>query len=360
MIRGILQPWSGYGRFLEHLGRGLEYLGVPVVFEAGTGRPPGDDQYSDFVRDRLIEGIAPDPWVLLAHAPNGALPIGRNNCVRPFVFLTMWETTEPPTPNRMHWAKTIVTPCRANRDWFQEYFDRHEIVAPPIRVLHPGISANEGFFDFDGGPSELGPCVFGMAGRYNGGGYRKGFSSGIAAFMEAFSGCSPDTVKLSLSISEDDSLDIPNDPRIEVHRRKRFGSDVTPIEDIAHWYRSLTALLVPSKGEAWGMHTHEAMACARPVIAANFGGTADLVSPGCGWELPYDVCPARGNVYDDCGDWCEPTHAGMVNAMRDVYANRHLGRKRGQEAAKRAELFKWSRAAERLKGILVDAGMLRG
>src|SRR5690606_17892306 len=114
-----------------------------------------------------------------------------------------------------------------------------------------------------------------------------GFSSGAAAFLEAFAGFPPEVVRLCVSVSDEDVTDIPDDPKIEVARRP-FVDDagLESTASLARWYRSLTCLLVPSKGEGWGMHTHEAMACARPVIYAPWGGSADLIgagSPPCGW-----------------------------------------------------------------------------
>ncbi|RRH72475.1 glycosyltransferase family 4 protein [Falsigemmobacter faecalis] len=46
------------------------------------------------------------------------------------------------------------------------------------------------------------------------------------------------------------------------------------------------ALILPSLAEAGGAVVMEAMACARPAIAADHGGPADYIVPGTGWLVP--------------------------------------------------------------------------
>jgi glycosyltransferase involved in cell wall biosynthesis len=57
-------------------------------------------------------------------------------------------------------------------------------------------------------------------------------------------------------------------------------------EDCAAHLARARALILPSLAEAGGAVVLEAMACARPVIAADHGGPSDYIVPGTGWLVP--------------------------------------------------------------------------
>jgi hypothetical protein len=266
----------------------------------------------------------------------------------PTVRFTMWETSRisAESVSQLNRAQLVIVPCVQNRDCF-----RDSGVLPPIEVCGLGIDPTI-YFD-DGSRPRTDRVVFGMAGRTKHGGIRKGINEGIKAFTDAFPPSVLD-VELQIKLSEDcvPDLDVPDDPRI------RLVTQVVSNEEMPAWYRQLSCLLVPSKGEGWGFHTQQAMACARPVIAAPWSGTVEFWDPSCGWSLDYDLVPA-GEFYAMPGaKWAVPRHASMVEALRAAYHDRDQLAPRGQIAAAKAAPFTWDRHARTLRGILQRYGYL--
>ncbi|ABW15506.1 glycosyl transferase group 1 [Parafrankia sp. EAN1pec] len=80
----------------------------------------------------------------------------------------------------------------------------------------------------------------------------------------------------------------------------RFQPPV-PQEQLAHWYRAATAVVVPSHSESFGLVAVEAQACGTPVVAASVGGLRTAVAHGTsgvlvhGWE-PADYADALERI----------------------------------------------------------------
>lgn len=334
-FRGNLKPRTGYGTIPENLARVIASRGHRVTFDDyGCGRH--SHRYTEFVATHL-HGDAPAPCAIHCAPPDVAF-----DNTEPTICLTMWETTGLPVSavpilNRAH---AVAVPS----SWGAACFARAG-VRVPIHVVPLGLDPAA----FRPTPTDMdGPTVFGMAARLVAGGCRKGINEGMAAFAAAFPDPA-DPVQLRIRIWDDDLpyLDPLPDHRIRVE------TDAVPQDDLAGWYAGLTCLLVPSKGEGFGMHTLEAMACGRPVIAARYGGTAEFFDGRHGWDVPYDLEPA-GGLYEGCGQWAVPRHHAMVRAMRMAHQDRETARVKGHAAAIEASRWTWDRAATALLG-LIDA-----
>lgn len=86
-----------------------------------------------------------------------------------------------------------------------------------------------------------------------------------------------------------------------VVERVRF---VEPVDDVAPFYASSDALLIPSCYESFGRAAVEAMAVGLPVVAHRTGGLTEIVDDGrTGWLVEVDDVPrmaaAVGRVADD-------------------------------------------------------------
>jgi glycogen(starch) synthase len=67
-----------------------------------------------------------------------------------------------------------------------------------------------------------------------------------------------------------------------------FHGKLEPAAVRDHYWRA-TVCVIPSRYEGFGYTCLEAMACGRPVVAANTGGLAELLAPGdCGLLVPPD------------------------------------------------------------------------
>jgi glycosyltransferase involved in cell wall biosynthesis len=342
LIRAALTSWTGYGQIGEWLGRGLESFGLGVGF-ADMGTDPRYLAPNPWVARRAVPAWADAPWSILLAPPYDPNPPGR------VVRFTMWESSRisPAAARVLNAAELVCVPCEANRRWFVE-----SGVTTRMALVPMGVSAGEGYRD-DGTPPPRDVCRFGMAARMAHGGIRKGLNEGMEAFVAAFPPSVTD-VELVLKVWPDclARLRIPPDRRIRV-----VTTPMRPPE-MAAWYRTLTALLVPSKGEGWGLHTHQAMAVGRPVIAVPWGGTTEFWDERCGWSLAYDLAPA-GEFYTGQGQWAIPRREAMVASLRRVYADRVEAAAKGRAAAGRAAGFSWKRTARYLYWALVEAGLIR-
>jgi len=82
-----------------------------------------------------------------------------------------------------------------------------------------------------------------------------------------------------------------------------------PTSELADHYRLADVLVMPSRGEGFGIVYLEAMACGRPVIAGNADGSVDALEQG------------RLGVLVEPGN-----HAALVQALGEVLAQRHSNR----------------------------------
>lgn len=340
-IRAALTGWTGYGQIAEWLGRGLVGLDLEVAYEdSGTDTLYGPP--SEFVANRIVPRSRL-PWVVRLDMPYAPPVEGRRS-----VAFSMWETDAltRDAVDALNRAEAVCVPCRHNRDAFLA-----SGVVRPIHLVPLGVSADEGYAD-DGTPPPADICRFGMAGRMAHGGVRKGLNEGMAAFVAAFPR-SVEDVRLEVKVWEDclPALRVPDDPRIAI-----VTTPMSPAE-MATWYRRLTCYVVPSKGEGWGLHTLQAMAVGRPVIAAPWSGTADFWTEDCGWPLRYRLEPA-GDFYDGLGRWAVPWPTDMVAAMRAARQDRPGCIARGRAAAARAAEFGWDRTARAFRRALEAATAL--
>ena len=342
-IRTYLSKLTGYGQISEWIGRGLESEGVQVGYEPITV----DDRevpIDEFVARRVVPGGG-GPLLQIA-VPESDVRGGS-------AVMTMWESSRinGTCVAALNGATQIIVPCRWNAESFTA-----SGVKVPIAVVPFGVDPEEGYTFRPLRPS--GPIVFGMAGRIAHGPVRKGLQEGVDAFLDAFPG--REDVRLALKVFKSclGYLKIPNDPRISVVTEPLYP------RQMSEWYSAIDCLFVPSKGEGWGLHTLQAMACGRPVIAARFGGTAEFFDAACGWELDYDMGPARdlyaGRLDWWEGEWCVPRHESMVEALRAAYrGGRPVLDYRGRKAAERASTFTWGRTATALHSVLTQIGLVR-
>jgi glycosyltransferase involved in cell wall biosynthesis len=356
LLHSYTTPWTGYGQIGHWLGRSLHDRGVRVRYNPIDG----DETYygrDPFVLSSLLGGregrngmiLTPKdtPTLQLTVPFHDSLPSSR------LVRFTMWETTRVSLKSIAYLNRTraVVVPCKWNAECLKS-----QGVSVPVYVVPLGVSPSEGYCcDPEWEPS-IEVFRFGMAGRLNHGGIRKGINEGMWAFLDAFPK-SIRNVELKVKIFEDDVnyLDFrpTTDDRIRVNIKA-----LRPLE-MAEWYKQLNCLFVPSKGEGFGLHTLQAMACGLPVIAAPWGGTTEFWDESCGWGLGFDVKPADGfYAGQGGGDWAVPRHESMVGALRYAYAHREESVAKGRNAVGRAGEFTWDRTGEKLVGVLKWTGLL--
>lgn len=340
ILRTWLTSYTGYGGIAKWLGVGLDRHGAFLGYsDMGTDTRflPVDPWVAAHKPSTAVDGL-----VLQLSTPDRTLPVNRKT-----VLFTMWESSrlDALAVANCNQAEAVIVPCRYNRDGF-----RASGVTVPTYVVPLGVSADEGFVPQP--YRDDGPYTFGMAARMQHGGVRKGLNEGMRAFVKAFD--RKQDVRLELKVYPDclPYLRAPDDPRIKV-----VTTPMLPHE-MAGWYGGVDCLFVPSKGEGWGLHTLQAMACSRPVIAAPHSGTTEFWDSRFGWALDYVLEPA-GEFYAGQGDWAVPTEESMVDCLRSAFRFRATGRHRGEAAARRAGEFTWERTGDALIGVLkiVESGI---
>ncbi len=105
-----------------------------------------------------------------------------------------------------------------------------------------------------------------------------------------------------------------------------------PHELLSTYFRAADVCLVPSRSESFGLVALEAAACGTPVLASAVGGLTTIVDHG-----------RTGFLLDplDPGEW--------VDHLAGLLDDPGLAERTGQAAARRADAYTWSRAAQVLR-----------
>lgn len=331
-----LNAHIGYGAHAFRIVRDFEAMGIDVnirpinqVCLYGSSIPP-------WVQQRIVHREQQEDWELLLTAPHECPTPGKK-----VAYFTMWESSRisQRSVDMINMAVCLIVPCQWNRVGFQE-----SGVTIPIHVVPLGVDIPP-FEMIDHGPTES--CVFGVAGQLANGRTRKGVYQTIECFTKEFR--TEKDVRLRVKVMPGEIGQF-TDSRIQV-----IGGFMDEIE-WAEWYRSLTALVAPSKGEGWGLIVHEAMSVGRPVLCPLYGGLAEFVTSECGYPIDFVEGPA-GDHCKDLGVWCEPKDESVMLQMRKVYNNRKAAQLKGRYASHQARAFTWRKANEDLMNVLKECGV---
>ncbi|OLF18343.1 FkbM family methyltransferase [Actinophytocola xanthii] len=153
---------------------------------------------------------------------------------------------------------------------------------------------------------------------------RKNPLAAIAAFRAAFGDRSD--VRLVLKTINGDRhpgdrerlrLAAAGDDRIELIEEYLSGEEVAKLFETADAYVSL------HRSEGFGLTVAEAMAHGLPVVATDYGGTAEFLTAETGWPVPYrlvDVGPGN-EPYPRDAHWAEPDIDAAAAALREIAAD---------------------------------------
>lgn len=210
--------------------------------------------------------------------------------------LTMWESTVLPhgTADMINtYASQLIVPS----SWCATVFSANGVTVP-IRIVPLGIDTS--IYKPASVFRDNSVQRFGAAGRLAHGGKRKGIEDVIAAFALAFPN-GAELAKLDLKLFGDCYVPAFSDKRIHVI------TDVFTDTQMNEWYNTLDCFISLSRGEGWGLHAQEALACGVPVIAPDYSGLSDVIhklgnaaQSNC---VYYDIVPATEGYL---GHWCQP------------------------------------------------------
>ena len=143
--------------------------------------------------------------------------------------------------------------------------------------------------------------------------------------------------------------------RCVVLRQSMEGSE------LAELVRDMDCYVSPHRTEGFGLTVAEAMASGLPVIATNYGGTADFVTEEVGFPLRYRLVEIDRDhgPYAKGAIWSDPSRDHLRELLRNVVANPGAAAARGRRARSRM-LEDYSAAAvgrrmrDRLESIVAE------
>lgn len=134
-----------------------------------------------------------------------------------------------------------------------------------------------------------------------------------------------------------------------------------PQEQLARFYRTCDCFVLPTKSEAWGLPTLEALASGIPAITTNWGGSLEFMNNDVGWlidvekmEMPLSPYlgfdkPIEGN------EWAVPSLKHLKELMRYAFEHPEECKKKGEKAYDWADNnFTWAKSTEIVKELLKE------
>lgn len=313
-------PLESYGQLAWRLVGGLESRhGATINLVGGRRRPTAD--LADRLR-RDCAAIAPRPAsgsILLGYPPlyrtwGNALAAATRLAV------TMFESSELPSGwvDVLNRLEAVVVPC----SWLETVFRDAGVTAALHRVP---LGIKECYVPTHR-PAGRSPFTFlTIATPYP----RKGWDIAVRAFDVAF-GRSVDH-RLIIKMRAGRMLPV----RI-VHPRVEILAEDLDDTGMAELFRSVDAFVFPSRGEGFGLPPREAAATGLPVVATNWGGTADDIE-NWGWPLrssPVKAWPGHTR-HGGLGTWAEPDVLHLAELMRMIAAGGPVVQARAMENAER-------------------------
>jgi glycosyltransferase involved in cell wall biosynthesis len=121
---------------------------------------------------------------------------------------------------------------------------------------------------------------------------------------------------------------------------------------MAALYRRANALVLPYRGEGFGLPVLEAMACGTPAIVSAGGATDDFVNDAIGYRIPAERLDHgtffAGEEHRLPGWTLEVAPAVLAKYMRYAFENRAELKTRGEQAARFVhDRFTWAHAAQK-------------
>ena len=315
---------TGYGRMSHQLASALERQGVTCDPVSSGYTPPDRVEVT-------VEEAAP------VHA--NAMWMGAPAHVRGWWegqrthVLTMWEATVLPPAFRenMHEFDTVIVPSEQNL----ELFSRHH---PNVKKV--GLGVDPKYWHYTKRPEVGTEFRFITAGQ----GIRKGVDVVRRAFDEVFGGWTP-TGNRAIP-----TLIVKNRSHIKANRGERVCevSSTLEAEDEAALYASAHCFVGMSRGEGWGLMPFQAMAQGMPAILADAHGQREF-SHLASARISTTLVPSDPFIFGDAGDWWEPSHEELCEAMWDMYLNYEDYLETAKfSAAVIADDYSWDKQATRI------------
>jgi hypothetical protein len=216
-------------------------------------------------------------------------------------MLTMWEASILPEDFRqsMHEFDQIMVPSMQNVELFSRYH-------PNVEYLPLGVDKTQWHYTPRPDPTPTFRFL------HTGSGARKAPDLAFRAFQTVFphpERMDPPPVLVMKNPKGDEFWG----PNIEMVTGRLSDEDEIAL------YESCHAMVMPSRGEGFGLQPLQAIAQGMPTILTNAHGHEGFAHLGIPIDWHWDE--ASYFVYGDAGQWWEPDFEQLCEAMHDVYHN---------------------------------------
>ena len=246
------------------------------------------------------------------------------------VLQTFWEL--PRAPRDWRWVLSSINEIWAPNKFVADAF--RPVFSGPITLIPPVVHVGEGPF-----PSrhhfgmDANRFYFMFSFDYYSSPHRKNPIGAIEAFQRAFPN-GKENVGLIIKSNGNvqDNLDVKTvvaqaaaaDPRIVVVEKSM------PRAEILGLIRACDAYVSLHRSEGFGMGIAEAMSFGRVVIATDFSGSTDFVTPETGFPVQFTLRHVADHQYQwsDKQMWAEPDMDSATAAMETAWRFPDLARER--------------------------------
>lgn len=125
-------------------------------------------------------------------------------------------------------------------------------------------------------------------------------------------------------------------------------------------YQKCDALVVPSRGEGFGLPMAEAMFFDMPVITTAFGGQSDFCTDATSWLIDYTFEKAKTHMNLFNSFWAEPSQKHLSTIMSDFPSLTKEAKEQKTQAAKENILqnYTWRNCAQRIIEVVEEVKKL--
>lgn len=346
LLKVPLNPYSGYGGDGIGIAQALLRAGVDVYLDPTFVAPPLPDEVAKLLTKRLTA-----PFDLLIHhvdpAQLGITPEARR-AARTTLAWTMWEFASVDNLS----GRSSLRKRLKDYDLVVGY-DTVTTAALAPHVSTAGLTVQGGFWP------DLWPAVqrdwtgnrfgFAMVGALH---QRKDPFVAIQAFKELKDELGDEFAGAELHLK----TNVPGlhqamqewVPNLRVHY------NVWPTEVLREFYAGQHCLLAPSRGEGKNVPALEFQSTGGVVIATNWGGHTQWLSPAYGYPLDFTLVPESPRYPQCLSARADKDHLKAL--MTHVYRNRHEAGRKGALASQMIpQMCSWDVVIRRLFERIADS-----